>query len=615
MNSTKAVKTDKINKKLSLDPTLKSLYENPIPSTRTGAIYNAFSYPTKISPEAIAIFIATHTEPGATVLDTFAGSGTTGLATLLCDKPTEAMKQMAQKIGVNTKWGARKAVLYELSGIGAFISITMCNPPSPKEFKTAAEKLLNMAQKKIGWVYDAEDPYGNKGTLRHAIWTDVLLCHKCGSEVTYWDAAVRHKPLHFVDEFKCPSCKKTVLVADCDRQAEKKRDKFLGKDVVNKKRVLARIYGRTDTTTWQREPTKQDNDIFERVLSTPIPSHAPKHKIFWGDLYRSGYHTGITHLHHFYTKRNFLVMATLWNLIESFPAPLQNALRLLVLSYNSTHSTLMTRVVVKDGESDFVLTGAQSGVLYVSGLPVEKNILLGVKRKITSFLQSFELVSGSRSQVEVCNASSTNLSLADGSIDYVFTDPPFGDFIPYSEINQLNELWLGTITNRKDEIIVSTAQGKDVDTYGQMMGNVFNEIARAMKPDGKATVVFHSAKAAIWRALSLAYSTAGLSVEATSVLDKIQASFKQVVSTVSVKGDPLLLLSKKRNGDLISEIQTSEQAFHEVVERAHLEANPQEREPERLYSRYAARCLELGIGVSLNAGEFYKKVKKEGFKK
>jgi hypothetical protein len=308
-------------------------------------------------------------------------------------------------------------------------------------------------------------------------------------------------------------------------------------------------------------------------------------------------------------------MTTLWHLIESFPAHLQDALQLLVLSYNSTHSTLMTRVVVKDGENDFVLTGAQSGVLYVSGLPVEKNILLGVKRKASSIMQAFELVSGSRSEVEVCNASSTKLNLSDESIDYVFTDPPFGDFIPYAEINQLNELWLGTLTNRSDEIIVSNAQGKDIDSYGQLMGNVFKEIARVIKAEGKATVVFHSAKAAIWRALSLAYSTAGLNVEATSVLDKIQASFKQVVSTVSVKGDPLLLLSKERNRNLISEIQTSEQAFHEVMERARLETNAQEREPERIYSRYAARCLEIGIGVSLNAGELYEKVKKEGFKK
>jgi len=534
---------------------------------------------------------------------------------MLCDKPTVAMIKTTREMGINPKWGARKAVLYELGGLGSFVSKTMCNPPCPKEFKKAAEDLLDIAQKEIGWVYETKDPEGNKGALRNAIWADVLLCQQCGAEINYWDAVVRRDPLHLVDKFKCPSCKETVMVTDCDRQTKKGRDKILGRDVVSKKRVLARVYGRTGTTTWQREPTEQDIELVERVLRSPIPTYAPKHKIVWGDLYRSGYHTGITHLHHFYTRRNFLVMTTLWHLIDSSPAHLQDALRLLVLSYNSTHSTLMTRVVVKDGENDFVLTGAQSGVLYVSGLPVEKNILFGVKRKTSSIMQAFELVSGSQSKVEVCNASSTKLHLPDECIDYVFTDPPFGDFIPYAEINQLNELWLGNLTNRSDEIIVSNAQGKDIDSYGRLMGSVFKEISRVIKADGKATVVFHSAKAAIWRALSLAYSTAGLNVVATSVLDKIQASFKQVVSTVSVKGDPLLLLSKKRNENLITEIQTAEQAFHEVMEHGRLENNPQEREPERLYSRYAARCLEMGIGVSLNAGEFYKKAKKEGFKK
>ena len=40
------------------------LYSSPFPSTRTGALFNAFSYPTKISPEAEAIFIACHSNIG-----------------------------------------------------------------------------------------------------------------------------------------------------------------------------------------------------------------------------------------------------------------------------------------------------------------------------------------------------------------------------------------------------------------------------------------------------------------------------------------------------------------------------------------------------------------------
>jgi DNA modification methylase len=56
---------------------LAALYERPLPASRTGALYTAFPYPTKISPEAIALFIAAHTRPGDTVFDGFAGSGTT----------------------------------------------------------------------------------------------------------------------------------------------------------------------------------------------------------------------------------------------------------------------------------------------------------------------------------------------------------------------------------------------------------------------------------------------------------------------------------------------------------------------------------------------------------
>src|SRR5258708_19539424 len=98
----------------------KKVYAVPLRSTRVGALYNAVAYPTKISPEAIAVFIATHTSPGDTVLDCFGGSGTTGVAAKLCDKPTPEMNRMAAELGVRPKWGARRAVLYEVGTWRAF---------------------------------------------------------------------------------------------------------------------------------------------------------------------------------------------------------------------------------------------------------------------------------------------------------------------------------------------------------------------------------------------------------------------------------------------------------------------------------------------------------------
>ncbi len=581
---------------------LKELYSKPLPSTRTGPLYNAFSYPTKISPEAIAVFIATHTAPGATVLDTFGGSGTTGIAALLCDKPTPAMESMARELGVTPKWGPRKVILHEIGTLGSFVSATLCAPPEPERFAKAAAELCEKGRAAIGWMYATEGPDGETGRLRHAIWSDVLICPSCRAETSYLDAVLLYEPLRFADAFECPCCKKKHNVNDCLRAVETVRDDFLGKDVERKKRVLSRIYGVSGKSKWQRAPTKADLDLFARIESSAIPSGAPMSEIEWGDLHRAGYHRGITHLHHFYTRRNFVAIATMWALAQTFPEDVRDALKLLVLSYNSTHSTLMTRVVVKKGQGDLVLTGSQSGVLYVSGLPVEKNIIKGMERKSKSFRDAFALLHGSRSVVRVVNESSEKISLPDSSVDYVFTDPPFGNYIPYAEINQINELWLGKTTDREREIIVSEAQGKEVSHYGRMMGDVFSEIARVLKPEGLATVVFHSAKADVWRALSGAYSGAGLRVEATSVLDKIQASFKQVVSDVSVKGDPLLLLSKG-TATSVSGIDP-ERVANEVLACA-LGLGPEEREPQRLYSRFVARCLELGMDVHIDAREFY----------
>ena len=136
----------------------------------------------------------------------------------------------------------------------------------------------------------------------------------------------------------------------------------------------------------------------------------------------------------------------------------------------------MSRVVVKKGSKDFVLTGAQSGVLYVSSLPVEKNIIMGIRRKLGCFEDAFGYLNKCSGHIEVINASSRHLNQPDKSIDYVFTDPPFGDFIPYAEVNQINELWLDNLSNREDEIIISPSQKKDIRCYQKMMTEVFKEI-------------------------------------------------------------------------------------------------------------------------------------------
>ena len=593
------------------DPPWQTLYQNSISSKRSGPLFNAFSYPTKISPEAIALFIAAHTSPGDTVLDPFGGSGTTGIAAKLCERPTKHMQDQVKAMGLQVNWGPRHAVLYELSVVGSQLSNVMCNPPSPSSFEKAVHHLIDEVESENGWMYLATDPNGEKGLIRHTIWSEVLICPTCNEEVTFWDACVRVDPAKIQDTFTCETCSTSVSQKACARANEIVVDGWLaGESRKTRRRVPVRVHGTTGSVKWQRAPTDADIELINTLQSHKSTAWAPTSNIDWGDLHRDGYHRGIDRFHHLYTDRNLKVMAAIWEKIARFPEELQQALRLLVLSYNSTHATLMTRVVAKKNQKDLVLTGAQSGVLYISSLPVEKNLFEGIRRKIKTFTAAFELTFGSDSNVSVFNESSTKLGLEAGTIDYVFTDPPFGAYIPYAEINQINEAWLGRMTERHLEAIVSPAQDKQIADYKTLLDQVFTEAGRVLAPDGLATVIFHSSKAEVWNAVHEALTGAELAVEKTAVLDKTQLSFKQATSVTSSRDDAILLLKKKQRHTFGSAENTPSdlQILRQVVARALQQADSAERTAERIFSRYVGKCLEQERSPALDTRAVYKKL-------
>jgi 16S rRNA G966 N2-methylase RsmD len=580
------------------------LYKKPLTSERKGPLYNAFSYPTKIDAESIAVFIAAHTNPGETILDPFGGSGTAGIAAKLCANPTEKMKSIASDLGINPIWGPRNAVIIELSTVGAFVAEVMTNPPDPGEFAVAANQLIQESSQDLAWMYAAKGPDGKLGNIRHIIWSEILTTPCCKATISYWDACVKFDPLEIQEVFNCPKCQIQIESKKCPRKTFKNISVVGIESSVSRKRLPVFVYGETEGKNWARKPNAHDLKIIKKIENESPPAGAPSNKLNLGDLYRGGYHTGIERISDLYTSRNFRVISDLWRRVEMFDSTLRPALKLLILSYNASHSTILSRVVVKKGIQDFVTTGAQSGVLYVSGLPLEKNIYKGLMRKITTLSEAFSMIFNKAGEVSVWNASSTSIDLEDKSIDYVFTDPPFGDFIPYSEVNQINEIWLGQITNQTNEAIVSVSQGKGTDEYAELMLKIFAEVSRVMKPKAKATVVFHSSKVSVWTALSHALEKNNLQIEATSILDKTQVSFKQVVHDGGTRGDAMFLLQKKSKK--LSAVNGSKPiSVSEIL----ADATPVEiSDDKRLYSRFVTSRLENGHKVDISSTEFYKEL-------
>lgn len=603
------MRTDSKSKRVSSAlKRVSTLYSRATRATRSGVLFNAFPYPTKVSPEAIALFIAEHTKPGDTVFDGFAGSGTTGLGALLCASPPAKLREEARRLGIKAKWGPRKAVLYELSSLGSMVSNVLCNPPDPDEFLRAANELLESVELESEWLYEAIDPAGQPGSIRYVIWSDIVLCPSCKRRSSLWNGCVSRNPANISSVFRCGHCKRQSPVDSITRITESVDDDLVGGTRRSRRREIAWIYGTTNGRMWSREASAADYKLVKKISKEAIPASVPRQKMEWGDLYRSGYHEGITHLHHFYTRRNLIVLGRLWESVRKFPSRLREALRFWLLSYNSSHSTLMTRVVAKKGQRDLVVTSGQPGVLYISGFPVEKNVFAGLRRKLGTITDAFKVMRPRSGLVEVVNASSLKLHLQTNSIDYVFTDPPFGGNIPYAEVNFLNEAWLGKLTRTKEEVIVSPHQGKTIDSYQLLLSKALSELHRVLKPKRNVTLVFHSSAAEVWNALRMASERAGFAIANTSVLEKTQGSFKQVTTQGAVRGDPMLLLTKAIGGNRNGVNTNVWDVADKLIKKATKSGEDIELTPQRLYSRLVAHYMEYEKDVPIGAPEFYRHI-------
>ena len=150
-----------------------------------------------------------------------------------------------------------------------------------------------------------------------------------------------------------------------------------------------------------------------------------------------------------------------------------------------------------------------------------------------------------------------NKTLQDNSVDYIFTDPPFGDNIMYSELNRITEAWLKVLTNVKDEAIANKTQKKTVTDYMILMQTAFQDYYRILKPGKWMTVEFSNTKASIWNAIQTAIQNAGFVVASVTAFDKVHGGLKSMRYTTSVKEDLIITCYKPSHSILSRFIDTA----------------------------------------------------------
>lgn len=130
-------------------------------------------------------------------------------------------------------------------------------------------------------------------------------------------------------------------------------------------------------------------------------------------------------------------------------------------------------------------------------------------------------ISGRAAQVEVADAADS--PLPDGSSGYWFTDPPYYDAVPYSDLSDYFFVWakrillghkilrdpfdsLNPLTPKEreavqDETKLFKGRPKDNNIFEEMMAKAFAEGRRVLKDDGVGCVVFAHKTTEGWEAL------------------------------------------------------------------------------------------------------------------
>jgi len=565
-----------------------------------------------------------------------------------------------------SKLGARRAILNDLSPAATFIAYNYNTPVDVKAFEREAKRILKEVEEECAWMYatlsrgvpgsglsvPSDDRFvelanrirkaktideirqifaelGTRnqklgtvdfalGKINYTVWSDVFVCPECTQEVIFWEVAVDKEAGKVHDQFPCPHCGAQLTKRTMDRTWVTKYDKAIGQTIRQAKQVPVLINYSVGKKRFEKTPDAFDLALIEKIEELDIPYWFPTEPMMfkgeqWGDTWRAGVHAGITHVHHFYTKRNLWVLGALYETAGRSPIELRDIAKFFVQYACLGFSKISRYVPTHYSQVNQYL----SGTLYVGSQQVEVSPVYILKAKADRMAKR-ELKRPYAGAFVLSTSDATSSIEHRESVDYIFTDPPFGGNLMYSELNFLWEAWLKVFTNNKPEAITNETQGKGLPEYQRLMTQCFKEYYRVLKPGRWMTVEFHNSKNSVWNAIQEALQTAGFVVADVRTLDKKQGSFKQVTSASAVKQD-LIISCYKPNGGLEERFKLeagTEEGVWDFV-RTHLKQLPvfvskdgkaeviAERQNYLLFDRMVAFHVQRGVTVPLSAAEFY----------
>ena len=259
-----------------------------------------------------------------------------------------------------------------------------------------------------------------------------------------------------------------------------------------------------------------------------------------------------------FTKRTLACHAKLFSLIEKYATGSEKDLFLIAFTANLANCSKLVPPIKSRGS---LAQGAWMTGFYIGETYIENNVLHYYENRIKKAIKGKEdflkAISGNllskpiQSTYRITNFDAKNMQIPDNSIDYVFTDPPYGDSVPYFEQSVIWNSWLKLSPDYQQEIVISDSnqRHKNIEAFENDINKAFSEIRRILKNNKYFSLTFHSLSGLEWKAVSNACVFNNFNVVDYVWLEQKTYPPRQLNRTKSIKGD--VLVTFRKNPDIV----------------------------------------------------------------
>lgn len=452
-------------------------------------------------------YIGAYSDKGDVVLDPFGGSGVTGI---------EAVR------------AGRRGIVFDLDPLAVFIGRMSAVPVDLPLFKKYVRTVQDAVCARIEALYLTLCPkHGTNVPITHVIWADRSKCAKCGLVSLRGDRTT-HENVE-----TCPACGSKL-----------DSGKLLGSQMLEIgyacPSCLAAAGGAKRFLL--KEPTADDVSRLESLERQPIPAWIPDERLFYPDGRAFKEKQVSNTVADLFDKRALIALSLLYDAIHRLPkrGRTQGDERdLLRLCFSSNlHSVSKLNMVHGLRWRNGALP-SRAWVIhsyYVPRLRIEFPVWFYFAERVDAFLAGKTesnakiptqeakklnafLAGKGNFHTEQLDALDLDHSLPADSVDYVFTDPPYGGAIQYLELSTIYMAWLrgpdneDFVPNYDDEVTINPQQSKDFAYYHRMLHRAFTNVFKVLKPGRYMTVTFHSTDIQVWNSILEAVGLAGFELQ------------------------------------------------------------------------------------------------------